>query len=170
MAEQEWKEIPKYPNYEISNLGIIRNKNGKIKSINNLSNNRYKTVELSKNGFKKRFTVHQLMAITFLNHIPNGHEIVVDHINNNSLNNQLSNLQLISHKENINKDKDKSNGKYSSKYLNISFCNKRKKFKVIVQRQGKSFSLGAYKCEEKAKEVLDSYNKYINKRHESIII
>ena len=162
MNEQQWKTIPKYENYEISTLGIIRNKNGKIKSTNNLIKG-YRVVSLSKNGYKKNFTVHQLMAITFLNHIPNGHEIVVDHINNKSLNNELSNLQLISHKENINKDKDKSTGKYSSKYLNISFCNRRKKFRVIVQRNGKSFSLGGYECEEKAKEVLDSYNKFNNK-------
>jgi hypothetical protein len=162
MQEQEWKEIPKYPNYEISNLGIIRNKNGRIKSNNNLING-YRSVSLSKNGNTKKFTVHQLVAITFLNHIPNGHEKVVDHINNNKLNNQLSNIQLISHKENITKDRDKSNGRYSSKYLNISFCNKRKKFRVIVQRNGKSFSLGGYECEEKAKEVLDSYNKFNTK-------
>ena len=49
--------------------------------------------------------VHRLVAMAFLDHVPCGHKIVVDHIDNNPFNNHLSNLQLISNRENTTKDK-----------------------------------------------------------------
>ena len=41
----------------------------------------------------KQFHVHILMAIAFLGYTPNGNKIVVDHIDNNPLNNTLENLK-----------------------------------------------------------------------------
>ena len=51
--------------------------------------------------------VHSWMAITFLNHDYADRKVVVDHIDNNPLNNHLSNLQIISMKENNTKDRAK---------------------------------------------------------------
>jgi hypothetical protein len=75
--------------------------------------------------------LHQLMAVTFLNHKASGHKIEVDHIDNNKLNNHIDNLTLISHRENISKAKslksklptgvcfNKALKKYQS-YININ--------------------------------------------------
>jgi len=52
--------------------------------------------------------VHSLMAITYLGFEYNGkRDFVVDHIDNNPLNNHLSNLQIVSMKVNNNKDRKK---------------------------------------------------------------
>lgn len=58
-----------------------------------------------KNGLKLTKRVHSLMAITFLGHTYGDRKIVVDHINNDPLDNRLENLQVISMKENSTKDK-----------------------------------------------------------------
>ena len=57
----------------------------------------------------KKFTkrVHSWMAITYLDFKYGNRKIVVDHIDNNPLNNHLSNLQIISNKENSTKDRIK---------------------------------------------------------------
>ena len=49
--------------------------------------------------------VHSLMAMTFLNHQYGDRKIVVDHIDNNPLNNNLSNLQIITNRENYWKER-----------------------------------------------------------------
>ena len=58
---------------------------------------------------RKKFTkrVHSWMAITYLDFQYGDRKIVVDHIDNNPLNNHLSNLQIISNKENCIKDRIK---------------------------------------------------------------
>jgi len=56
---------------------------------------------------RRRHLLHHLMAKTFLNWIPDGcrsNSIVVDHIDNNKRNNRLDNLQLITNKQNLQKE------------------------------------------------------------------
>jgi len=67
----------------------------------------YHQVTLYLDGKKFTKRVHSLMAMTFLNHTYGDRKIVVDHIDNNPLNNTLKNLQVISMKENNTKDKNK---------------------------------------------------------------
>jgi hypothetical protein len=47
------------------------------------------------------YRIHQLVAIHFMNHIPNKHHLVIDHIDGNTLNNHISNLQLIGNFQNL---------------------------------------------------------------------
>ena len=93
-----------------------------------------------KNGNK---SVHQLVAMAFLGHVPCGHKIVVDHINHDKLNNRLENLQLITNRENCSKDvKNKS-----SKYTGVSWDKARNKWVSQIKINGKTVPLGRYKCE-----------------------
>lgn len=59
----------------------------------------YHRVTLSKNGVSKRYQVHRLVAETF---IPNkDNKSIVNHIDNNGCNNDVSNLEWCTHSENM---------------------------------------------------------------------
>ncbi|MFE8697956.1 HNH endonuclease [Cytobacillus sp. FJAT-53684] len=84
--------------YSINEQGVIRNvRTGKIKK-HTLQNSGYMSVSLYKNGHRKTFLVHRLIAETFL---PNPNNLkTVNHIDGNKINNDLSNLEWASHSEN----------------------------------------------------------------------
>lgn len=92
--------------YQVSNLGNVRslnyNKTKKIQHLKKVVNNKrgYLAVGLSKNGIFKIKTVHRLVAETFIsnpNNLPQ-----VNHIDENKLNNSVTNLEWCTNKYNIN--------------------------------------------------------------------
>jgi hypothetical protein len=106
MIKEIYKIVPNFPDYEVSNLGNVRsNKNNKSKLLKQTYDNNYNLVRLSNKGKITTFRVHQLVAIVFLNHKPKKGVLVVDHINNNSLDNRLENLQVITQRQNLTKDR-----------------------------------------------------------------
>jgi SET domain-containing protein len=143
-----FKDIPDYEGiYQVSNLGNVKSiRNGKEKILSKRITSRgYVLCSLFKNGELKQIQAHQLVAITFLGHKPDGHKIVVDHIDNNKLNNRLDNLQLISQRENILKDR-----KSKSKYTGVVWHEKAKKWMARIKFYGKSKYLGLFKNEHDA--------------------
>lgn len=160
-----WKDIPNYEGYyQISNFGRVKS----LKRLNvskdillkgSIDNYGYRVVSLSNNGNSKQFKVHQLVAIAFLNHKPNGFKgLVVDHIDNNPLNNKLSNLQIISQRKNTSKDKKRG----SSKYVGVSWDKNRKYWRVNIFYNNKNYKLGSFYLEEKAANVYQEALKQIN--------
>ena len=83
-------------------------------------------------------------------------------MNNNPLDNRLSNLQLISARENTSKDRKNK----TSKYQGVWFCKTTKKWKSEIRINAARFNLGAFTIEEEARDA------YINKlqQHENIEI
>jgi len=120
-----WKSIKDYEDsYEVSSHGIVksvsRTRKGKNNSVANVkerilkhnkNKNGYFYVHLCKNGKTTQKSIHQLVAVAFLNHVPSGMKVVVDHKDENKENNNKENLQLISHRENIIKSKPTSSFK-----------------------------------------------------------
>lgn len=111
-----WKEIPDFDGrYAISTNGEVHDikRNVIIKPhMSGVKRRNYPQVTLYKkeNGVTTKHTkrVHSLMAITYLGHVYDGNrKKVVDHIDNDPLNNNLDNLQIVSMK--INNTKDKKN-------------------------------------------------------------
>lgn len=111
-------------NYIIDSYGNVysikdRYGNDRIRKLNVVIHNGYKTVMLTKNRRHNREFVHRLVAATF---IPNpNHYRCVNHKDENKLNNHYSNLEWCTHQYNTN---------YSR---NIAEWNKERGFDIIVE-------------------------------------
>ena len=161
MEKEIFKDVPNYEGrYQISNLGRVKSlpkewvngfggvnsHNGKILKLS-LGSHGYLHVNLCNEGKMKTIQIHQLVAITFLNHERCGHKLVVDHKDNNPLNNRLENLQLLSNRENTSKDRGGS-----SKYTGVAWDKNRNKWQSRIIINGKAKYLGSFDLEEEASE------------------
>jgi len=136
---ENWKYLNE--NYKVSDLGnvfSVRNSTILKPSIRG----GYKRIKINIGDGIKKYGVHQLVAIGFLGHTPDGHKIVVDHINNNKSDNRLENLRLISNRENL------SRRGGASKYVGVSKF--RDKWMSAIRVDGKLEYLGLYQTEENA--------------------
>jgi len=155
-----WKDIPEYEgHYKVSNLGNVRSiKFNKIKQIKNFSSRSKRLkVDLYKNGkkTKKNHRVSVLVAEAFLNHKRCGHKLVVDHIDNNPINDKLYNLQIITHRQNLTKDRKNKNG-----YTGVNKSGNCFTAGII---DGKKFIyLGSHKTPEEASQAYQKELKKIN--------
>jgi hypothetical protein len=87
--------------YEVSNLGNVRRKKkngGHVKIKGSVTNRGYKYFQLSRDGKRKNFLFHCLVAKVFIGERPDG--LVIDHIDRDKLNNNVSNLRYITQQEN----------------------------------------------------------------------
>jgi hypothetical protein len=170
MENEIWKDVPNYEGYyKVSNLGVIksliRKEHNHNKILNTYSDRKgYLAVYLYIKTKRKKYRVHQLVAMAFLNHIPNGMENVVDHINNNKLDNRFENLQIITNRENSSKNAKKVNS--SSKYTGVSWSKGSKKWQSGIVKDGKRKHLGFFNDELEASKVyqlaLENYLKTTN--------
>jgi predicted ABC-class ATPase len=92
-----------YEDYEISNLGNCRRllKNGNYKEVNGsilTSGGGYRYVQLKRENKKTNLLFHHLVAKVFIGERPNN--MVIDHIDRNPKNNNVSNLRYVSQLEN----------------------------------------------------------------------
>lgn len=155
-----WKSIKEYYGlYEVNTIGQVRSldrvvthKNGTItkrkgKIIKpNIDANGYHHIRLSKKGKVKNKYVHKIMAENFLNHISDGYTEVVNHIDHDKSNNKLSNLELITQRQNANQKHLKSTSKYTGVYWRKS----RSCWESRIRIKNKSIYLGNFKEEYKA--------------------
>lgn len=93
-----WKNIRDFPNYDINNLGQIRNnKSGYIKKPS-ISKRGYSVVSLQNNWKQYLKTIHRLIAIAFIDNPYNKPEI--NHIDGDKTNYKLTNLEWCTTQEN----------------------------------------------------------------------
>ena len=155
---EEFKKIEEYENYEISNLGNVRNiDTGKI--LKPGKNNRgYYHVILYKNGTKTTFKIHRLVGFAF---IPNPENLRdIDHIDRNKTNNSISNLRWVSQSNNLrNRPKFKNS---SSKYMGVCFHKAAGKYKAQIRINNKNKYIGLYETEEEAGRAFDNFVKQHN--------
>lgn len=166
-----WKDIKGYEGYyQISNLGNVKSLARIIKRCRNgnmiynekqlkpyktgIKKRQYFTFRLYKNGVKKQIKLHTLLAIHFLNY-NNDLGLVVDHIDNNPLNNDLKNLQIITCRDNIIKDMDRG----ISKYLGVTFNKNAGKYRAYYTYKGKQKHLGYFVDELKASKAYKEFIK-----------
>lgn len=116
MNNEIWKPIKGYEGlYEISSFGNVKSLPRLVKGIKYekhyefpiegqplkqaMNYNGYLKVSLSKNGKRKQFLVHRLVAQNFIGDITNKE---VDHINTIKADNRVENLRIVTSKENSN--------------------------------------------------------------------
>jgi hypothetical protein len=147
-----WKKVPDFEDYQVSNLGRVKSfKKGKEKLLNpSLNANGYLRLCFSKHNKRFYFSVHQVVSMAFLNHKPNGYELVINHINFIKTDNRLENLEVVTQRENSNKKHLKS----SSKYMGVCFSKKNKKWHSYIFFKNKLTHLGFFNSE------LDASNYY----------
>ena len=144
-----WKDVKGYEGrYKISNQGNLMSiKNGKCKIINgSISKEGYLQYTLNWKSENKYnvYTAQQLVAIAFLNHKPNStNGYVVDHINDNRLDNRIENLRLISNHQNSIK-------RYNKNQLFGTTKNKYNRWLAFIWHNKKQNYLGTYDTELEA--------------------
>lgn len=148
-----YKEYPYDKRYKVSNLGNVKGVKGFVLKYEK-SNSDYYRIKI----LKKNITIHQMVAQTFLGYKRNGtNNTVVDHINGNKLDNRLSNLRIISNRENL----QKRGG--TSKYVGVH--KQRNKWLSNVTLNNVLYYLGSYNTETEAYhaylDALNEYNKFL---------
>ena len=116
--QEYWKKIPGYQGYQVSNLGRVRTHN-KISYTSKHGERHWKDrilkqklqcrkngrkdyrVDLWKDGKAHTMLVSRLVAFTFYDKDINDRTLTVSHKNGDSSNNNLSNLDIITLKQNI---------------------------------------------------------------------
>ena len=155
-----WKDVKGYEGYyKVSNLGRVNSLNKLAKVSNNgvrvvqerilkpyINSSGYKVVNLSANAKRIAKSIHSLVAESFFNHISDGHKLVIDHINNIKTDNNLSNLQIITHRKNCSKDRKG----YFSKYVGVGYNKKNNKWVSTISIDSKSTFLGSFDTELRA--------------------
>ena len=159
---ETWKEIQGYPNYFVSDLGNVKTIDrkdtigrfvkGRILSAG--LSNRYLYVSLRNNMKSRSFMVHQLVAQEFLGHKINGMKSVIDHLDNNPLNNKKDNLEIVTQRENC--TRYVKTKKTSSKYVGVHWSNYNQKWVAQITINNKRKTLGYFNNE---KEAFNSYLK-----------
>ena len=163
MENEVWKDVVGYEgSYQVSNLGNVKSLKRKQEIIlkPSVGSSGYYIKTLWKKQISKTYTIHQLVAKAFLGHKPCGMNLVIDHINNDKLDNRAENLQIVSHRFNVSKsNKNKCN--ISSKYHGVSIAYVKRKLKNNVIKyykkiesqisiNGQKIYLGVFKTEEEA--------------------
>lgn len=151
-----WKDIKGYEGlYQISDLGNVKSlprtriskiqknptkiKEKILKLCIRSKNYKYYVCNLSKNGKGKNYTVHRLVAETFIENFEN--KTQVNHKDGNRLNNKVDNLEWVTPKENT---------IHAWKNGIVKFDDKRKDIllKAINKRWHKQYEANTYKVGE----------------------
>ena len=155
-----WKNVLGYEGiYKVSNLGKVKSiqkwRGTSSRILKDRFNKKgYNTVVLYKDKKSKQITVHQLVAMSFLNHKPNGMDMQVDHIDGNKKNNQADNLQILSFKQH--RIKTFSEAISTSKYIGVSWDFKNKKWRASITKNNITYNLGRFTSE------IEAYNARLN--------
>lgn len=170
LPNEEWRAYPPDTNYEISSLGRVRsiNRNGlRVWKLYNDTGTydklRINKQTLNSSGYLscgingKSVQIHRLVALTFLNYIPNDGSLVVDHKNCTPLDNRVSNLRLILPIDNASSITLNSDAKYNldgySSVSGVTWHKPTNRWVASIGYKGNAVHLGRYDYIEEAVAV-----------------
>ena len=147
-----WRSIDGYINYQVSNLGRVRNSNTGHIMTGTTNTKGYQMVMLSKGrNTCKNCTVHRLVAREFLDNPENKPQ--VDHIDHDKTNNHLSNLRWATRSENQCNQRKHRDG--CSRFKGVSKKKSAKKWTAQIMHNGRVKYIGLFKT---GKEAARAYN------------
>lgn len=149
--QEEWKILPRYTQFEVSNLGNIRNFGNKRLRIPSNNGNGYKRITIVIDKVHKTLYIHRAVMEAFCP-IENSDNFEPNHKDFNRSNNKLSNLEWKTHKRN----------------MQISFENNQFKNRDIKRsREFKELGdSGKHHWSKLNKEqILEIYNLWITKKY-----
>lgn len=131
--EEEWKRY-RETNYEVSNLGEVRNfKTNNIlkshKKYNGKKDNDYKKVNVYIDGKMRKKSIHRMVAECFLNNY--SEELEVNHKNGIRSDNRVGNLEMSTKEENYQHSLKYGNGSQRKPVCAIDDKGNRIEFKSI---------------------------------------
>ena len=147
IINEVWRPVSGHMNYQVSNIGRIRNSTtGKIlKPVTNT--NGYYFVCLCSNGKRTTRKIHRLVGQEFLPPPENDDQTLIDHIDRDKLNNCITNLRFVTRSQNCMNRPKQSNS--TSNYKGI-YRRKDNKWRAVIHKDSIAIHLGCYDTEEKA--------------------
>jgi hypothetical protein len=158
MKTEIWKDVNGYEGkYQISNWGRVKSLNYRKKGVEAIlktstDNKGYHVIKLCKNGAYKTYRVHQLVAMVFLDHQPDGHNLVINHIDNDPSNNYVDNLEIVTVRYNNSCHKNDPGVSLSKQY---------KCYEAYIRIKQVKIHLGLYNDKQ---DGIDMYQKALRNR------
>lgn len=142
--------IAGFPNYIISNEGVIYSQSREMKPF---LREGYKRIQLCKDGIPKIFSIHCLVYKHFGKNWNS--ELTVDHINGDRADNRIENLRMATRlQQNYNRTYKKNElGRGVKKHCN--------KYRADISINGKKTYLGLFDTKEEASEAYKTKAKEI---------
>ena len=169
-----WKQIKGYEDlYQISSFGRVKSMHKKpYKILKSTLRGEYMGIQLNKNNKGKTFSVHRLVALTFLK--DNDTIKIVNHKDCNKLNNNILNLEWVTHKEN--RKHAETNNLFTPKCIKVSQFSKDKKtliktfnsIKEAMESTGISDAKICMVCKGKRNHAGEYFWKYTDFNYEKV--
>lgn len=102
-------------------------------------------------GFNKKISIHRFIMK------PNSKSVQIDHIDQNRLNNQKSNLRFCTNQQNACNQRKRPSLICSSKYKNVSYSKRDIKWRAYIVQNNKQTHVGYFENEIDAAEHADYY-------------
>jgi len=161
---EEWRDIPEYEGYyQASNLGRVRSLDRTVEFSDgrkrfykgkiikgSLNEDGYRQTTLRGDDIGRSFMFSQIIAVAFLGHEPNGHELVVDHINGDKSDNRVENLRIVTQRDNSSTCFRSNEESFSSGCVGVDWNENASKWRALIYHDGVQTHLGCYDTEIEA--------------------
>lgn len=125
LPNEQWKEIPNFDNYLVSNMGRVWSKSRETVMKAYKQNSGYMGIKLiSDKKVITHFLIHRLVAIVWINNPDN--KPFINHINGNKEDNTTSNLEWVTASENVLHARETGLNPYNFPTLNYKLTGKKK--------------------------------------------
>jgi len=152
---EEWRAIEGFENYQVSNLGQVKNIRRGCTLKPHDRGGGYMQVKLYAGGAQKNLYIHRLVAMAFIANPlqrPN-----IDHCDGNPRNNAVSNLRWVNQSENNMNAKKRVNA--MSLYKGAVYDSRREKWASQIRINGHLVHLGYFDSDVEAGRMYDERAK-----------